>query len=60
MTVRFQVHSVETRVYSLEQNKLVWAGQSKSTDPETLTTLIEQISAATATELQKAGLVQQQ
>ena len=51
---------VETRVYSLEQNKLVWAGQSKSTDPETLTTLIEQISAATATELQKAGLIQQQ
>jgi hypothetical protein len=51
---------VETRVYSLEQNKLVWAGQSKSTDPETLTELIEALAAATASELQKAGLISQQ
>jgi hypothetical protein len=51
---------VETRVYSLEQNKLVWAGQSKSTDPDTVTELIEQLAGATATELQKAGLISQQ
>jgi hypothetical protein len=50
---------VETRVYSLEQNKLVWAGQSKSSDPDTVTELIEGISAATVTELQKAGLIRQ-
>jgi hypothetical protein len=50
---------VETRVYSLEQNKLVWAGQSKSSDPETVTELIEQLSAATASELQKEGLIKQ-
>lgn len=50
---------VETRVYSLDQNKLVWAGQSKSSNPETVTELIEGISAATASELQKAGLTRQ-
>jgi hypothetical protein len=47
---------VETRVYSLAQNKLVWAGMSTSTDPDTLTELINQLSAATVSELQKAGL----
>ena len=51
---------IETLVYSLAQNKLVWAGQSKSTDPDSLTELIEQLTAATASELQKAGLIQQQ
>jgi hypothetical protein len=51
---------VETRVYSLEQNKLVWAAQSRSTDPDTLTELIEELSAAIASELQKDGLIQAQ
>jgi hypothetical protein len=51
---------VETRVYSLEHNKLVWAGQSKSSDPDSLTELIEELAAATASELQKAGLIKQQ
>jgi hypothetical protein len=50
---------IETRVYSLEQNKLVWAAQSRSTDPDTVTELIEELSAAIATELQKEGLIQQ-
>jgi hypothetical protein len=49
---------IETRVYSLEQNKLVWAGQSRSTDPDTLTGLIEELSTAIATELQREGLIQ--
>jgi hypothetical protein len=51
---------IETRVYSLEQNKLVWAAQSRSTDPDSLTELIEELSAAIASELQKAGLIQEQ
>ena len=52
------VVSIETRVYSLETNKLVWAGQSRSTDPATLTELINQLSTEIASELQKAGLIQ--
>ena len=48
---------LETLVYSLEQNKLVWAGRSTTTDPETLTALIEEVAAATTAELQKQGLI---
>lgn len=51
---------VETLVYSLEQNKLVWGGVSRSTDPDTLAALIEELSAATATELRKQGLIRAQ
>jgi hypothetical protein len=49
---------IETRVYSLEQNKLVWSARSKSVDPDTLATLIEELSGAIASELQKEGLIQ--
>jgi hypothetical protein len=48
---------IETRLYSLEQNKLVWAGHSRSTDPDTLTELIEELSTAIASELEKQGLI---
>src|SRR3954447_20758561 len=48
---------LETLVYSLDQNKLVWAGRSTTTDPDTLTALIEEVAAATTTELQKQGLI---
>jgi len=51
---------VETLVYSLAQNKLVWGGTSKTTDPDTIAELIEELSAATTTELQKEGLIRQQ
>lgn len=51
---------VETLVYSLAQNKLVWGGISKSTDPETLSELIEQLSVAATSELKKEGLIQEQ
>jgi|RhiMethySRZTD1v2_1073278.scaffolds.fasta_scaffold356032_1 hypothetical protein len=51
---------VETLVYSLAQNRLVWGGQSKSVDPATLAELINQLSAATTTALLKEGLIKQQ
>jgi hypothetical protein len=51
---------VETLVYSLEQNKLVWAGRSKTTNPETLAELIEELSVAATSELQKEGLIKEQ
>jgi len=49
---------VETLVYSLEQNKLVWAGQSKTTNPKDATTAVKQIVSKLASEIKKAGLVQ--
>jgi hypothetical protein len=50
--------SIETLVYSLRQNKLVWAGQSKATNPKHVDTLIKQLSAEVAGDLEKQGLLE--
>jgi hypothetical protein len=49
---------IETLVYSLKQNKLVWGGQSRTTNPKNVDQLVKKLSAAAATELEKQGLVQ--
>jgi hypothetical protein len=48
---------VETLVYSLTQNKLVWAGQSKTTNPASLNRLIENTAEQVADELVRQGLI---
>jgi hypothetical protein len=48
---------VETLVYSLRQNKLVWGGQSKLTNPASIDRTIERLASAVAAELQKQGLI---
>jgi len=48
---------VETLVYSLKQNKLVWGGQSKLTNPSSIDKTIEKLATAAAKELQKEGLI---
>jgi hypothetical protein len=48
---------VETLVYSLRQNKLVWGGQSKLTNPSSIDKTIEKLATAAAKELQKQGLI---
>jgi hypothetical protein len=53
-----RVVTIETRVYSLRQNKLVWVGQSKTTNPEDVDKEIKKLAAATAAQLQKEGLIQ--
>jgi hypothetical protein len=52
-----QIVSVETLVYSLKQNKLVWSGQSRTTNPEGVNELVKQLSAEAAAELEKQGLI---
>jgi hypothetical protein len=49
---------VETLVYSLEQNKLIWAGQSRTTNPSSADALLKDLVAKVAAEMKKAGLVQ--
>jgi hypothetical protein len=51
------VVSVETMVYSLRQNKLVWTGTSKTTNPPRVQKFVERLSAAVAAELEKQGLI---
>lgn len=49
---------VETLVYSLEQDKLVWAGQSETTNPEKVGPFIKELVAKAAAEMKKQGLIQ--
>jgi hypothetical protein len=48
---------VETLIYSLEQDKLVWAGQSQTTNPEKVGPFIKELVAKAANELKKQGLI---
>lgn len=48
---------VETLVYSLKQNKLVWGGQSRTTNPDDVDQLVRKLAAAAAKELEKQGLI---
>jgi hypothetical protein len=49
--------SVETLVYSLKQNQLVWGGRSKTTNPENVNELVSEVASAAADELSKQGLI---
>jgi hypothetical protein len=48
---------VETLVYSLRQNKLVWGGQSRTTNPKNVDQLVRKLAGAAAKELEELGLV---
>lgn len=48
---------VETLIYSLKQNKLVWGGQSETTNPSQIDAFVHEVASATAKELRKQGLI---
>ena len=48
---------VETLVYDLEADKLVWAGLSESTNTSRAETLIKELVAGAAAEMKKQGLI---
>jgi hypothetical protein len=50
--------SVETLVYSVRQDKLLWGGVSETIDPHNLDSFIKDIVKAAGDEIRKAGLVQ--
>ncbi len=51
------VVSIETLIYSVKQNKLVWAGQSKTTNPANVDAMVKEIAAAVVSELKKQKLL---
>ncbi|MFL5575153.1 MAG: hypothetical protein ACJ79S_04170 [Gemmatimonadaceae bacterium] len=51
------VVSVETLVYSLRQNRLVWAGQSRTTNPANVDRLVTEVATAAGDEMRKQGLL---
>ena len=48
---------VETLVYDMRQEKLVWAGQSQTTNPSKVDGLIKELADQTARQLRQQGLV---
>jgi hypothetical protein len=49
--------SVETLVYSLKQNKLVWGGQSETTNPSRVDSFVRELAQGAAREMKRAGLL---
>ncbi len=50
--------SIETLLYSVEEDKLLWAGLSKTTNPENIPKFINQLVGAAGKEIRKTGLVE--
>ena len=51
------VFSIETLVYSLEQDQLIWAGTSSTTNPKNIPDFIRELCDVAGREIRKAGLV---
>ena len=49
--------TIETLIYSFRQNKLVWAAQSRTTNPSNVDKVVHSIAIEVAKELQKEGLL---
>jgi len=50
--------SVETLLYSIKQDKLLWAGMSETTNPNDIPSFIKDLVGVAGKELREAGLVQ--
>jgi hypothetical protein len=49
--------TVETLVYSIPQNKLIWAGQSETTNPSKVDSFVRELATTARREMKKAGLL---
>jgi hypothetical protein len=49
--------TVEILVYALKQDKLVWAGQSETTNPSKVGPFIHELTVKAAAEMKKQGLI---
>jgi hypothetical protein len=48
---------VETLVYSVTEDKLLWAGRSRTTNPSNVSKFILELSNKAASEMKKAGFI---
>jgi len=51
------VITIETLIYSIKQDKLLWAGTSRTSNPEGVQSLITEVADAVASQVVKEGLV---
>ena len=57
-TIRTDTYvSIETLIYDLRQNKLIWAGQSTTMNPSEVESFVGELAEAVSNELRKSGLV---
>jgi len=49
--------TIETLIYSLSKDKLLWAGASRTSNPEGLQELVYEVADAVASEVVKQGLI---
>lgn len=52
-----KVWSIETLVYSIERDKLLWAGRSETTNPKNIRKFVKDVVQEAGEEMRKAGLV---
>jgi GTP cyclohydrolase I len=48
---------VETLVFDLKQNKLVWAGQSETTNPDRLDQFMRDLVKAVGDDMRRKGVI---
>ena len=51
-----QVVFIETRLYSVTKNQMLWSGTSKTTNPKNVEKFINQLVNAVGKQVRKAGL----
>ncbi len=51
---------LEARLYDLKQNKLIWAGQSETTDPSSAESFSREYAAVISEELDRLGLLKKE
>ena len=49
--------SIETLIYDLRQNKLVWAGRTRTMNPSNVESFIKELAKAVGKELRETGLI---
>jgi hypothetical protein len=52
-----KIYSVETNMYSLKENKLIWSGVTNTVNPSDLDKMIEQIGKVVTEEMKKQGFL---
>jgi hypothetical protein len=56
-TTSKKIVSIETLVYSIDKDMLLWAGESESTDPKEIRKFVKQLVDSVGKEMKKVGLV---
>jgi len=52
-----RIVQLETTIFSIKDNKLLWLGLSKSKNPESVSSLIDEVAEVIGKELEKKGIV---